>query len=462
MHKSVLLFIIITMTIIMFTCCENASSQDNDGKVYMTAVQGEVDVGKIDSTDINDDDVIGEGWYIATGEDSSAILYINDLVVKINENSRIEITKSKYDYTRFNLKYGSIKVDSRQTYEEKDVIVDAEDNTIQTEEHHTLFELDFDSETEDLDYDVKQGKISITSDDVKIYINSNGVEKVEPVENDVTPNVEDDDDDFYIPDYDEIFINNDENDVGNTEEVENNEWLENEDNLDYEEEIEINENNDHIIDYEDETDENNDHIIDYELDEEEMEEIPIVEDKIDEEKPQSIDEIIDDETLDEIEEKGMDINKGLDPPNIEGKYLVDDLYLIYDSKYPPHYFDPGYEMKDYIYIFYDQTNDHNIKVKYQVTDNPSVYGGGDGAFISGSGNKFTIYLRTKSKLTGAYLSTLQIISGVVTDKGIENFKIALIIMGKEGATVHNIEMEDFPPIGTKRIIIAKTLAERIN
>ncbi len=452
MRKIGLIFILFII-ILSFLTCDTASSQDNDGKVYMTSVVGEVDVGKIDSEDIEDDDTIGEGWFIKTGENSSAILYINDLVVKINQNSLIEITKSKNDYVRFNLKYGSIKVDSRQTYEDKDIIVDAEDKSVQTEEPSTMFELDFDSEKDELDYNVNQGTISITSDEVKIYVNTQGVEKIEPIENDVKPDVDEDEDEdedvFSIPDYEDIFI--DDEDIIDDEEQgeieEDNEIYEDMDIYEEPESLEIEE-------------EDTDNVETIEEDDT-LDDIPIAENSIEEEKPESIDDVIDKETLDEIEESGMDLNKGLDPPDIQGKYLVDDLYLVYDSKYPPHYFDPGYIMKDYIYTFYDQTDEHNIKVQYQAPDNPGVYGGGDGAFISGSGNKFTIYLRTKSKLTGAYLSTMQIISGEIVEEGIENMKIALIIMGKEGADVHNIEMEDFPPIGTKRIIISKSIAERI-
>ncbi len=424
MKKFYSLFIVILILLLQISSLNSQEIEEN--KVYVTKIKGEVEVGKINKNANIGSSTLGEGWFIRTGKKSSAVLFVNDLVVTVKENSRIEITKTDEKVTRFNLIYGSINVDSRQIYDEKEVVVDASGNTIKTEEKSTIFELTFDKDSNNIGYDVKQGSISITTDEVKIYINDKGTikeEKNNKIENSDTPKYKDlpTINDNEIEDKSNLY--QDENGVIHKENEENNKDFEIND-LELTNEIE-NETGETI-----------------------------------DEEPQSLSDVVSEETLDELKDIGMEINDGLNPPNIEGLYDVDDLLLVYDSKVPPFYFDPGYIMKNYIYNFYDQEGD-KIKVKYVVKDNPNVYGGGDGAFITGSGQYFTIYLRIKSKLTGAYLSTLQIISGKVTEEGIENLKIALIIMGKEGADVHNIQMSDFPPIGTKRLIIARNIALRI-
>ncbi len=465
------LFVFILSFILLLS--RNITSQEievestgEENKVYLTGIFGDVEVGKIgglDKADLEEPhSKLGEGWFVKTRESSSAILYINDLVVKVNQNSKLEITQTDRKTIRLNFKYGSIKIDSRQFYEEKNVIVDTESNTIKNEEASTFFELTFDDEKKDLDYDVNEGTISITTDDVKIYVDNKGVIKEEKVDTEPKENnnnesvtVNDNEDDYEPIDYNNEDNNNDSESVtisDNEDDYEPIDYNNENNNNNDSESVTINDNGD---DYETNTNVEDD-IENVFIDDDEEEE------EEEEEEPESISDIIDEEALDELEDKGMTINKGTDPPDIEGEYLVDDLYIVYDSKQPPHYFDPGYAIEDYIYTFYDQLPDLSLKGAYKVINNPKIYGQGNAAFISGKGDDFTIYLRTESRVTGKPLKLIQIISGTKVPGGIDNFKITLIIMGKEGGNVYNIEEEDFPPIGTKRIIVAKSKVEKIN
>lgn len=434
-YKLRIIIYISVFTLLFIFSMSPANTQVEADKVYVTGLDGNVEVGRIDK----DDTIkisIGEGWFIKTGKSSSAILIVNDLVVKVNENTRLEIVKADEKTVKFNLKYGFIKVDSRQVYENKDIVINTENDSVKVESNQALFELSFNNDVKELEYEVEEGEISINTDEVKIYVDKNGIKNKENNNTYIDEKV--DDDERVDDDYNDIDININDDSIFN--ENTDKEQI----NDDYIEKIIPVENED------DKHEDENDITIN--------DDKPIVEV---EEDFDSINDVIDEETLEDLEDIGTEINEGIEPPNIEGKYLVDNMYLIYDSRYFPHYFDPGYNMKNYVYTFYEQTEDNKIKVKYHVLNDSNVKGGGEGAFISGEDNSFTIYLRTKSSLGGVMFDTLQIISGTVNRDGIDNFQLTLIIMGKIGADVENIEMEDFPPIGTKRIIIAKDRADRL-
>lgn len=80
------------------------------------------------------------------------------------------------------------------------------------------------------------------------------------------------------------------------------------------------------------------------------------------------------------------IYEGTTPPNIEGIYLVSPNILVTDNVG----FEQGYQFADDYIMFYNQTADNKISTKStQMLGNLTV---GDGLFISGKDNNFTILL----------------------------------------------------------------------
>lgn len=93
----------------------------------------------------------------------------------------------------------------------------------------------------------------------------------------------------------------------------------------------------------------------------------------------------------------MTIYNGVNPPNVEGTYLVDPFVTVYCEDEGVGGYEPG-ELVYSIYIRLSNQNSANNTIDYEHT---SVSGNsdskGEGAFISGSGNNFTAFLIQKEK-----------------------------------------------------------------
>ena len=128
---------------------------------------------------------------------------------------------------------------------------------------------------------------------------------------------------------------------------------------------------------------------------------------------------------------GMTIHEGTNPPNIEGIYLLDNLKFLYTSDPDDHYFTKGQPAADYKYKFYDQQGvkvKSNYKVlKFGVFDTAT----GSGAIISGSGNKFTVFLNHAANTEGVKNNDVTLISGELTPQGIKNLAFVLTVTEKK-------------------------------
>ena len=147
--------------------------------------------------------------------------------------------------------------------------------------------------------------------------------------------------------------------------------------------------------------------------------------------PKEAKAILPDKTLTEMVANGMTINEGTTPPNIEGIYLLDNLKFLYTSDPDDHYFTKGDPAADYKYKFYDQ---QGVKVKsdykalkFGVFDTAT----GSGAIISGSGNKFTVFLNHAANTEGVKNNDVTLISGELTPQGIKNLAFVLTVTEKK-------------------------------
>ena len=141
--------------------------------------------------------------------------------------------------------------------------------------------------------------------------------------------------------------------------------------------------------------------------------------------------IIPEKFIGEMAANGMTIHEGTNPPNIEGIYLLDNLKFLYTSDPDDHYFTKGQPAADYKYKFYDQ---QGVKVKsnYKVLKFGAFdVATGSGAIISGSGNKFTVFLSHAANTEGVKNNDITLISGELTSQGIKNLVYVLTVTQKD-------------------------------
>lgn len=168
---------------------------------------------------------------------------------------------------------------------------------------------------------------------------------------------------------------------------------------------------------------------------------------------QSILSEIKSETIQRLKEGGMAIHEGNNPPNIEGIYLSSPHILM--QPYPGDSHPKGHIWPDYRYRISIQKNGHAI-LDYKASD---ANGSGIGVYITGNGNKFTLYARVFGQEKGVRKSDITVISGEVTPEGIKNFTSSYVLTWKQGDTSNTILM----PVGAHRVSGDKDgLAQRVD
>lgn len=150
--------------------------------------------------------------------------------------------------------------------------------------------------------------------------------------------------------------------------------------------------------------------------------------------------LLGDAIYDSIISSGYQIHTGSTPPNVNGRYVISEARLkksTVEGDYPNQYF------QDY-YITYDNFNLANLLVDYQG-DQGNQHDEGDGIFICGSGNKFTSILLTTTTYYYETAESAILITGTLTDNGIEDCEFMYIMVENYGSST-------WIPNGTYRII----------
>jgi len=137
---------------------------------------------------------------------------------------------------------------------------------------------------------------------------------------------------------------------------------------------------------------------------------------------QEIHDIIADDILEELKDLGIEINGGDNPPNVEGTYMLSPLILVKSN------FDddrsPGYKVADLELTFSKQNNSKLTIVTDYVQRQPNGQivedGIGLGSFITGDGNKFSVFIEMRGTYNGEAWKSVQIYSGEITSSGIKN------------------------------------------
>ncbi|GAB3313724.1 hypothetical protein GCM10027299_00990 [Larkinella ripae] len=134
-------------------------------------------------------------------------------------------------------------------------------------------------------------------------------------------------------------------------------------------------------------------------------------------------------TLNDLKAKGISINEGSSPPNIEGVYEISPKRLLSPYSEKDSY-RKGRIISNYKYRFYQQQGDV-VQVDFKSAASSDT-GTGKGGFLSGSGNKFTLFLEVSGIDGGIAYKSLDVISGEVSPGGIVNFQAGETLTQKTG------------------------------
>lgn len=146
--------------------------------------------------------------------------------------------------------------------------------------------------------------------------------------------------------------------------------------------------------------------------------------------------------LDDMKAKGLAINEGSQPPQLAGIFIASPYTLL--SPYGTEdSWQTGRVISDYKYRFYDQAGDE-LKLDIKQSSETAT---GLGSFVSGFGNKFTIFAETKGVQSGIQNTQLSVISGELSNDGIINFQFAFTFTDKTGDAGNSVLI----PVGKSRI-----------
>ncbi|GAB3509963.1 hypothetical protein GCM10027341_47700 [Spirosoma knui] len=153
--------------------------------------------------------------------------------------------------------------------------------------------------------------------------------------------------------------------------------------------------------------------------------------------------IISQDEIDGLRARGMIVNEGTQPPNIEGIFVSSPHELV--SPYGPDDDSQiGESFNDLIIRFSNQnSSDQSAKVD---TKSGSTVGAGVGGFLAGNGNKFTFFAEINSQTGSATSKQVRLFSGEITDTGIKDFYTTLLMKSKTDPD------DELIPVGSSRII----------
>ena len=162
--------------------------------------------------------------------------------------------------------------------------------------------------------------------------------------------------------------------------------------------------------------------------------------------------IVPDSILTNMMNQGMPINGGNEPPEIEGTYIATPFDMI-SSSVPD---DPEtHQFADFIVTF-KNFNKRKLTLEIDYENGPET-GTGLASFVVGEGNKFSMFCEVKStQLILFKADAILVITGTLTENGIEDFYVANFMVDNHGNTVPlGIIDEDLGvwiPNGTGRVI----------
>lgn len=132
----------------------------------------------------------------------------------------------------------------------------------------------------------------------------------------------------------------------------------------------------------------------------------------------------------------MPIYNGINPPNIEGSYLISPDKTVFCED---GYYAPGHVIDTYKIKFSNQNYDVNTidMIKYDI-EVANTYDIGNGAFISGDASNFTAFFSTEGYSRGIYIRTALVISGTKKSNNLEDLHYGFVMVAKGDDPNHKV------------------------
>ena len=149
-----------------------------------------------------------------------------------------------------------------------------------------------------------------------------------------------------------------------------------------------------------------------------------------------INQVIPEDILDQMDDY-IPIYEGGNPPNVEGQYLISPVAITYDGT---NQYEIGDVFTDIYCQFLNQDMAHNTLDYNEKTGSSTSTG--TGAFISGEGNRFSVFFNTEGvSVFSDYsinIKTALVISGIKTSEGIKDVYYAFVLVDKGDDPSHHI------------------------
>jgi len=144
---------------------------------------------------------------------------------------------------------------------------------------------------------------------------------------------------------------------------------------------------------------------------------------------EDIEDVIEPEILKKMEEY-IPINRGNNPPIVDGVYFVDPFETVYCEDEGNGGYAPG-KIVNSKYIKLSNQNNKSLTVDYEDRNvSGTSYSSGKGSFICGSESKFSIYFDLEGYTKEIYTREALVISGEKTSEGIKNLYYAFVMLEK--------------------------------
>lgn len=169
--------------------------------------------------------------------------------------------------------------------------------------------------------------------------------------------------------------------------------------------------------------------------------------------PSEVKSFLSEENLQKLDDNGMNIYTGTNPPNIEGTYAFKNQVVKYD---PVGYF---FNVISLDYTFRDQKDNNTVTYIVKGREEKEFSEKGNGVIISGEGNCFSVYVDNSTNAGGECKSkSAEVFSACKTDKGLVDMD-----QGTLWTYVSDkCTSEEHVPAGYLRIFTQKTLAPKVN
>lgn len=161
---------------------------------------------------------------------------------------------------------------------------------------------------------------------------------------------------------------------------------------------------------------------------------PVIREKSEDADPR-MEEVISEIVIDKLRDH-LPIYSGMNPPNIEGSYLITPYTTVFceDGNW-----EPGHVISDYKIRFFNQSHiDNTIDMIDYNANNVNSYSKGTGAFISGNDDHFTAFFNTEGFSQDIFTKMTVIVSGTKTADGIKDLYYGFVMEEKGNDPDHKL------------------------